>query len=379
MVVGFTLAIAYALGQAITWWAVIHSFTIGVITTAILVFSRHFTEALTRTAARGFAGIGTRIAVVQVATLGLLLDGAGVDWGLVSDISALLIGGVIMWHFIDILAILRRSLANSFAMTVPFYLAASAFLVLAIIFAVTANHIAVYDQLIAAHSRAAVWGFAWLSIIGTAVTLVPTIAGATISERAKKRSLTGLSIHGALLFVATLALAVGESRAAGVMIFMMAGAGVLIIHPIISEVLASAQRWSVATMSVLAGLVWMIGACAADGAALFMDASPRTVTGHLVVIFLGTGALQLVTGVLHHLLPVLIGGGPEKVRRAQTQVSTLGLGRFLILNLGGVFTLLQNTSPVHTLGLVLVAGALTCHVIILISAIITQYRNEGPQ
>lgn len=246
MVVGFTLAIAYALGQAITWWAVIHSFTIGVITTAILVFSRHFTEALTRTAARGFAGIGTRIAVVQVATLGLLLDGAGVDWGLVSDISALLIGGVIMWHFIDILAILRRSLANSFAMTVPFYLAASAFLVLAIIFAVTANHIPAYDQLIAAHSRAAVWGFAWLSIIGTAVTLVPTIAGATISERAKKRSLTGLSIHGALLFVATLALAVGESRAAGVMIFMMAGAGVLIIHPIISEVLASAQRWSVA-------------------------------------------------------------------------------------------------------------------------------------
>ncbi len=36
---------------------------------------------------------------------------------------------------------------------------------------------------------------------------------------------------------------------------------------------------------------------------------PRTLAGMLV----GAGLLQLVTGVLHHLLPTLLGGGPAKV------------------------------------------------------------------
>ena len=67
---GLGLLIAASLGAPVVWWDIIHPFTIGALTTAIIVFSTHFTEALTRTAGGDYRGVGSRVGLVQ---LGLIL------------------------------------------------------------------------------------------------------------------------------------------------------------------------------------------------------------------------------------------------------------------------------------------------------------------
>ena len=49
ILIGLGLLIVGSLGAPVVWWDIIHPFTIGALTTAIIVFSTHFTEALTRT------------------------------------------------------------------------------------------------------------------------------------------------------------------------------------------------------------------------------------------------------------------------------------------------------------------------------------------
>lgn len=125
LVVGIAATLGYHLGLGVTWWDVIHPFTIGALTTAILVYSTHFAEALTRTATVGYRGVGLRVAIVNLAMLGLLIDRAGYDWGPLADASATAVITALIWQIAVVVKRLRGSLAGQFAVTVPFYLAAA--------------------------------------------------------------------------------------------------------------------------------------------------------------------------------------------------------------------------------------------------------------
>lgn len=60
VLIGIGINVAGHLGAPVVWWDLIHPLTIGALTTAIVVFSTHFTEALTRTANNGYRGVGAR-------------------------------------------------------------------------------------------------------------------------------------------------------------------------------------------------------------------------------------------------------------------------------------------------------------------------------
>lgn len=85
VVVGVAINVAGNLGANVVWWELIHPFTIGAMTTAIIVYSTHFTEALTRMQARGYKSVAWRVALIQVGLVLLLVDRAGYDWGPLSD------------------------------------------------------------------------------------------------------------------------------------------------------------------------------------------------------------------------------------------------------------------------------------------------------
>ncbi|NMB22563.1 MAG: beta-carotene 15,15'-monooxygenase, partial [Corynebacterium sp.] len=104
---------------------------------------------------------------------------------------------------------------------------------------------------------------------------------------------------------------------------------------------------------------------------------PRAGTLLLLPALLGGGLLQLVTGVLHHLLPTLVGGGPEKVRTARAATDRAGGARLTLINLGGLLTLLDVTGPARSTGLILIGLGLTWHVVAITRAIIAQYRMEN--
>lgn len=164
VLVGVAINVAGNLGANVVWWDLIHPFTIGAMTTAIIVYSTHFTEALTRMQARGYKSVAWRVALIQVGLVLLLVDRAGYDWGPLSDAASLLIIVTFFWHAWDIYRALKGSLAGSFAVTVPFYIAAAVFLMASVVMVIfAANGVGNYSLLVAAHSRGMVWGFAWLT------------------------------------------------------------------------------------------------------------------------------------------------------------------------------------------------------------------------
>nr|WP_253287062.1 beta-carotene 15,15'-monooxygenase [Corynebacterium aurimucosum] len=359
--VGVGITVASYLGAPVVWWDLIHPFTLGALTTAILVFSTHFTEALTRTPAVGFRGVGTRVGLVQVGLVLLLVDRAGYDWGMLADIGSSLVIVAVTWHLWTLWTKLRGSLSGSFAVTVPFYLAAACFMVVSVLLVILAAHgVGNYSLLVAAHSRGMVWGFALLTIVGTVVTLLPTLTRTPISSAARARCGRALTVHCVGLGVAMLADASGLTRAAGMAQLLTVLAAVFIIQPVLAGALGGVK--TTASVSAMAGLVWMLALCAGDAAATLAGAYPRAVTLLLMPTFVGAGLLQLVTGVLHHMLPILAGAAHP------ARGHLPGFVRVALINLGGVLSLTGITS-VSFAGLIMMGLGLIANCAALVWAV----------
>lgn len=377
--------VSYRLGLPVVWWDIIHSFTLGALSTAIVAYSTHFTEALTRTQASSYFQVALRIALIQIGLIGLLVDRAGFDWGWLADVSAGIVLIAAVWHIWFISHKLRGSLAGSFAVTVPFYIAATVFLAIAIVFAILAgNGAGDYSDLIAAHSRATIWGFAWLTVLGTIVTLLPTLSKTTISVTARTRCTRALLVHCTGLLVAVSALALGNYPLAGFALLFVSLAAVLIIQPVTTGALgpSNAPRPAIntAAWSVIAGLLWLVALSTTDAVLLISSIFPRQITLWAVPAMLGAGLAQMVLGVLHFLLPTLIGGGPAKVNQARDETNAGGLARLLLINLGALLTLMPAQTPNYALtsGLILLALGLIGHVCSLLFVARKQYRLEKP-
>ena len=217
-----------------------------------------------------------------------------------------------------------------------------------------------YSLLVAAHSRGMVWGFALLTILGTVITLLPTLTRTPISAVARARCSRALTVHCVGLAVAMLADASGLTRAAGMAQLLTVLAAVLIIQPLLAGALGGEK--TTASVSAMAGLVWMVALCAGDAAATITGAYPRAVTLLLMPAFVGAGLLQLVTGVLHHMLPILAGA----VRPARGHLP--GLLRVALINLGGALSLLGIVSA-SVAGLIMMGLGLIANIVALVWAL----------
>lgn len=367
MLAGLGVLIAASFGAPVVWWDIIHPFTIGALTTAILVFSTHFTEALTRTAGGDYRGVGSRVGLVQIGLILLLIDRAGYDWGPLADVASILIIAALAWHLWFVARRLRGSLSGSFAVTVPFYIAASAFMIVSVVLVIlSGNGVGEYSLLIGAHSRGMVWGFAWLTVIGTVVTLLPTLSATAISSTARARCTRALIVHCVGLGCAMALYAVGLTRAAGVAQLLVVLAALLIIQPVLTTVMGCSPRPTTATVAVIAGLLWMLALSAGDAISAAVGAYPRTITLVVLPAFLGAGLLQMVTGVLHHLLPILTGARPNTADRT-------GYARLLLINLGGLLSLLDAIAA----GLIMMGIGLAANIFAVGRALYLQKRLEN--
>mgnify|MGYP001507363055 FL=1 len=367
MLAGLGVLIAASFGAPVVWWDIIHPFTIGALTTAILVFSTHFTEALTRTAGGDYRGVGSRVGVVQVGLVVVGCAWAGDDGGRLADGASILIIAALAWHLWFVARRLRGSLSGSFAVTVPFYIAASAFMIVSVVLVIlSGNGVGEYSLLIGAHSRGMVWGFAWLTVIGTVVTLLPTLSATAISSTARARCTRALIVHCVGLGCAMALYAVGLTRAAGVAQLLVVLAALLIIQPVLTTVMGRSPRPTTATVAVIAGLLWMLALSAGDAISAAVGAYPRTITLVVLPAFLGAGLLQMVTGVLHHLLPILTGARPNTADRT-------GYARLLLINVGGLLSLLDAIAA----GLIMMGIGLAANIFAVGRALYLQKRLEN--
>ncbi len=371
-VAGAGINLASAAGAPLLWWDLIHPFTVGVITTSILVYSTHFAEALTRTPAAGYRAVAARVALVQVGLVLLLAGRVGAEWTALADAAATLIVAALLWHLGAIARALRGSLAGSFAVTVPYYLAATAFLIGSVACAFAAGReLADYAALITAHQHAALWGFVWLTIVGTIVTLLPTLAEAQISATARRRCLGVLAAYCVGLAVALAFYGAGLNRAAGIAQLASALAAAGVVIPVVATALRGGQRRAdFAPVSVLLGLAWLSALNAGDGLAAALGAAPRATIYALAPALIGAGLIQMITGVTAHLVPVLRGGGPGVLGAAKAKTTYAGPARLVLINFGAVTCVAGMALP----GIIMVGIGLAGNV----AAIISSFRGSAP-
>lgn len=81
----------------------------------------------------------------------------------------------------------------------------------------------------------------------------------------------------------------------------------------------------------------------------------------------------MVTGVLHHLLPTLVGGGPAKVHHGRATADHAGFARLVLINLGALLSLVNALAA----GLILMGIGLALNVLAVGRAVYQQQNLEN--
>ncbi|MFG2042457.1 hypothetical protein [Dactylosporangium sp. NPDC048998] len=343
-------------------WLLVHLLLLGAVTNAVLVWGAHFAAAILRTAAPpDRRGEAARLVMLNAGVLGVLAGGsAGPAW--LGVAAAALVFAAIGAHLWDLAVRLRRALPARFAVTVHYYLAACV-AVLAGIPAGAWMLLADDDRrprLLLFHAHVNLLGFVTLTVLGTLLTLWPTVlrtrmhhGAASATGKALPLGLAGLACLG----VGTLAWW-PVLAAAGLALF--AAAAVLVALPAAAT---ARQRppASFATWSIAAGLCWLPVALAWDAVALLTAHSAATAADRFDTVLLPLGGgfvAQVLLGALSYLLPMALGGGPGPVRERTARMDAHWPQRLTMTNLALAVYLLPVPPFVRITTSVLLLAAL---------------------
>lgn len=321
---------AAALGPSsapVSHWARVHTLTIGAITTAIVGYSTHFTATLTRGPQPSYVQLGAEIAIIQVSLAWFLLHPV---WTTANSVFAAAVAAVIIWHVRTLTRMIRRAFTNHLAVTSWAYVVAGCLLLIAVALAVLAQYSRNHDAFIHAHSRAAVWGFAWTAVLGTSLTLLPTLTGGHVNVKARNRYPQALIIHGIAVALAAACLAAGLPRSAGAWLLISAASCASLILPTLVEVVHKHTPRNASALLLWFGIVWLFACLVGDAVLLAAGHLPPSLTAGIAVALLGAGLGQTLLGALSHLLPVLTGRPAAKEHLARGLAA-----RIALINAGG--------------------------------------------
>jgi nitrite reductase (NO-forming) len=351
----------------------LHLVLLGAVTHAILVWSRHFADTLLHLAAGDRASQSRRL---WLHNLGAMTIIGGVLAGLwpATRVGAGLVTTAVTWHGAALTRDLRRALPSRFSGVVRFYVAAACFLpVGAALGVLLARHPADpwHTRLLVSHVVVNLLGWVGLTVVGTLVTLWPTILRTRIApgaERAASRALPTLVTSAVVAAVGALVglLPVTAVGIAGYVVGLLLTARGM-VEPALRKPPTSYAGWS-----VLAALGWLLGSLGVltigvATAPSWNDAGARF--GWLVpLLAVGFGA-QVLLGALSYLVPVALGGGPTPVRAATGALDRAAPLRVATTNAGLLVCALPVPSTVRVLASVLVLGSLAAALPLLLLAV----------
>jgi len=228
-----------------------------------------------------------------------------------------------------------------------------------------------HGQMRLAHATVNLLGWMGLTIVGTLVTLWPTMLRTRMAERTEHAARRALP----LLVVSVLVAAGGALL--GLKPAVVLGLGgylvglALVAVPFVRTALAKRPA-SYPTWSVLAGLAWLVGSLAAMAVGVATAPSWQEVDDRVswLTPFLAAGfGAQVLLGALSYLVPMALGGGPTAVRAANTVLDKGGALRIVLVNGGLLVSVLPVPSVVRVAASMLVLGGLAAFVPLLVGAI----------
>ena len=194
-------------------WLLLHLLLLGAAGHAILVWSRYFADTLLRGPATSRRQQSWRLGLFNVGAVAVTA-GVGSDAWWAVLVGAVGVGAAVVWHVVVLAGGLRGRFGSRFAATVHYYLVAGSLLPIGAALGVwLARGLA--DPLDArvrmAHAGINVLGWVGLTVLGTLVTLWPTMLRTRLAEGAEKASRTALPVLAAGRHVARV-----DSRRGGV-------------------------------------------------------------------------------------------------------------------------------------------------------------------
>lgn len=318
-------------------WLMVHMVTLGLITNSILIWSQHFTEALLKHKLPDTAR-PVQLARIYVLNASIVTVMAGVIFSLypLTVLGSVGVGVAVTWHGVALLQQMRSALPARFGVTIRYYIAASWLLPVGSTFGALLAYDGLsaswHGRLLLAHEAVNILGFVGITVVGTLMTLWPTMLRTVMLPDAVLRSTRalaglctglGLTVAGALAGLTWLAVT-------GLLLY--AGALGLVLALMVRTT-AAKKPSDYATFSVAAGMVWLTAGVLFS--AYLVASSPfesltlRPVTPIFVAGFLA----QTLLGAMTYLLPARMGGGPKAVRAANKEFNRFAAGRAVMVNL----------------------------------------------
>lgn len=318
-------------------WLMVHMVTLGLITNSILVWSQHFTEALLKHKLPDSAR-PVQLARIYTLNASMVVLMVGVVFSLypLTVLGSVGVGAVVTWHGVALLQQMRTALPARFGVTIRYYIAASWLLPVGATFgallAYDGLNASWHGRLLLAHEAVNLLGFVGITVVGTLMTLWPTMLRTVMVPDAVARSSRalaglcaglGLTVAGALTGLTWLAVA-------GLLLY---AAALALVLALMVRATTAKKPSDYATFSVAAGMAWLtVGVLFS---AYLVATSPfdaltlRPVTPIFVAGFLA----QTLLGAMTYLLPARMGGGPKAVRAANTEFNRFAAGRATMVNL----------------------------------------------
>ncbi|MCQ9162676.1 multicopper oxidase domain-containing protein [Arthrobacter sp. STN4] len=332
-------------------WLMVHLLFLGAVTNSILVWSWHFAQALLRGPTPDSRGMAARLVLLNVAVLAVVVSMVADIW-LLTLLGSILVGAVVAAHAVVLGLRARRALPSRFGATVWYYVAACLLLpVGAGVGAALAANVAgeAHTRLLLVHLSVNVLGFVGLTVMGTLMTLLPTMLRTRVADGADQ-----VARHGAFPLLAGVLLT-AAGAAAGVMFLCTVGllaylGGVVYVCIPLAKAVRGKPPVNFAPLSAIAAIVWLAvsltrlaGLTATAGSWTALHQGIESVAPVLAAGF----AAQVLGAALSYLLPVVLGGGPARVRQRTAILDKAAVFRVVLVNVALVASLLPVPSLVR--------------------------------
>jgi nitrite reductase (NO-forming) len=360
-------------------WLLLHLVLLGAAGHAILVWSRYFADTLLRGPATPRREQSVRLAAFDLGAIAVTAGVGSGAWLLVL-VGATAVALAVTWHVVSLARGLRGRFRSRFAPTVHYYLAAGALLPVGATLGVwLARGLA--DPLDArvriAHAGVNVLGWVGLTVLGTLVTLWPTMLRTRLAAGAEQAARVALPVLLTGIGLVAAAAAADQPWVVGLGLATYLVGVLVLARPMVAAARAKPPS-GFATWSVGAGVLWLVAMLALvtvrvaigggweDVSASLHDAAPYLAAGFVA---------QVLLGALSYLVPVVLGGGPAAVRTVHRALDSGGALRVAATNLGLVWCLLPVPSVVRVVASVLVLGALASFVPLLLLGVRLRHRG----
>jgi nitrite reductase (NO-forming) len=345
---------------AVPSWLALHLLLLGATSNAIVAWTNHFVSALLWARGHDYRRQFTVLILLNIGIVGVLVAVTmHIGWLIIA--SATLVGAIIVFHLLGIVLQVKQSFNKRFVPVVRYYQWAALFLIVGITLGVLDTFKGDGDRwqsrIALAHLHANLLGWVGLTIIGTLVTLWPTVLGTQIHTSAVSQARKGLTVLLPGVIGAILS-ALFEQRiilAISLIIYLL---GVVIALTPSIFVLQTKMPHGASSWMLLSGIFGLLLLLLGDFIIVLSNQSSEktlaAIEAHILLIFT-LWLFPTLLGSLMFLLPVVLGRGPTSTRAFGQNMNLGWHWRIWILPIASVLLLLPSKFHPFGEGLTVVA------------------------